>query len=97
MSINVAINDTNLHVRDINCLRHMLGVNENRHKNQWGLRNHFAATPEGDDYDSMQRLETHGYVVQGRSRYGMVFYHATRAGCVLVGLNQRQIENALGE
>ncbi len=97
MTSNVASNDTSLHVRDINCLRHMLGVGDSKPKRQWGLRNHFAATAEGDDFDSMQRLEKHGYVERGRERYGMVFFRATRKGCVLAGLTFRQIDNALGE
>lgn len=82
--------------RDMECLKHMLGIQSNIRKVMWGYRNRFCSAPGSDDYESMQRLESAGLVERGRNIGDMVTFHATQAGCEAVGLSKRQIANAMG-
>ena len=81
--------------RDIECLRAMLGIQRNIRQIMWGYRNRFCSTPGSDDYHSMLRLEGAGCVERGRVIGDMAVFHATRAGCRAVGLNERQLAKAL--
>lgn len=76
---------------DLDNLRHMLGIKQSRGRRDWGFRNYFNSTESGPDYESMKRLETMGFVVQGRRCY----WHATEAGCKAVGMNDKEIKRAL--
>jgi hypothetical protein len=74
-------------------LRHMLGIGKHIPKKDWGYRNYFAAGIV--DTESMERLVSIGYCIRGLKRYGCQYYHATRLGCVAVGLNKPGIKRAL--
>lgn len=76
-------------------LRHMLGAEPGRYrKNEWGFRNHYAASPGGSDYAELKTLETEGLVTQGRVSETLVFFHATEMGCRAIGMVKKQIERA---
>lgn len=70
---------------DVFRLRRMLGMD--CHRSLWGYRNWFAPMT-GDDVESMFRLENAGLVFIG------IYYHATIAGCRLVGLTATEIKRA---
>jgi hypothetical protein len=80
---------------DLSCLRHMVGASEGVPKRDHGYRNHFAAGSK-DQFESMERLLAAGFVVKGAESGDLVFYHATREGCVALGMNPKAIKNALG-
>ena len=76
-------------------LRHMLGAEPGRYrKNQWGFRNHYAASPTSKDHDELKAMEAKGLVFQGRASENMVFFHATETGCKAIGLTKAQIDRA---
>jgi len=81
---------------DLDRLRRMLGITPELKRGQWGYRNWYLVGDAGLDYESMNRMESLGFVfrrnVVGRSTY----FHATEDGCRLVGLRPRQIQNAMG-
>ena len=78
------MNDT---VKDMDNLRHMLGIGSHISKRDWGYRNHFDAG--ACDLPSMLRLKDLGLVEQaGR---GTVYY-ATEAGRAAVGLSETQYQ-----
>lgn len=77
---------------DLDKLRHMLGAVPGRQK-QWGFRNYFAA---GKGHEpAMRRLESAGFVVQGRAYNESFYFHATEEGCKAVGMNKAQIKRAM--
>jgi hypothetical protein len=78
---------------DLDNLRHMVGASSNIPKRQWGYRNHFAAGEK--DIDSMNRLETAGYVTKGKSYRNSFYYHATLKGCKAIGLSKAATKRAL--
>lgn len=78
-------------VADINNLRHMLGARLTDKKRDWGFRNYFNCGPTSSDYPSLERLLATGLVRRGHRDY----YHATEAGCKVVGLNAKQTQRAL--
>lgn len=72
-------------------LRHALGLNGSR---RTPYRRHFAAEPEGDDYQDLVALEAAGLVVRGKTStqtlaarlYGsLVFFYVTARGAAAVG------------
>ena len=71
-------------------LRHMLGVEPDRKKKDWGFRNYYACG--GSDEKSMRRLEVAGFVRQGRPYNESFYFHATEEGCKAVGMNATQIK-----
>jgi len=80
-------------------LRHALGAEPGRYpKKQWGFRNHYAIgkTP-CSDLDDLIALEKAGLVYRGIETETLIFFHATEAGCLAVGMGKQQIKNALGE
>lgn len=81
---------------DLNSLRHMLGVDARRYtQKQWGFRNYYASSVS--DEPAMRRLETAGFVRQGRPYDESFYFHATEEGCRAVGMNKAQIKRAMGE
>lgn len=82
---------------DLDNLRHMTGSDSRYKQRDWGFRNHYCANNSGSDYESMVRLEKMGCVIRSREESDMVFFHATEAGCQLIGFNPKQIKKALGD
>lgn len=80
---------------DLDNLRHMLGARSDNRKHDWGYRNHFCASTRGEDYESMVRLERHGFVKMGRRNLLNIYFHATEEGCKALGFNEKQINRAL--
>ena len=80
---------------DLDNLKHMTGCDPRYKKRQWGFRNHYCASKSGKDQESMQRLLSAGYVVQGVEQERSIFFHATEAGCKAIGMKPAQIRNAL--
>lgn len=83
---------------DVFRLRRMLGMDS--HRSLWGYRNRFAPGP--NDIASMERLEEAGLVMKGGVYKPALdpaeqahFYHATLAGCRLVGLTATEIKRAM--
>lgn len=79
--------------RDFENLNHMTGCQPRYPKKDWGFRNHFA--PGEKDIESMERLESAGFVIRGRKYYQTHFFHATKSGCEAIRMNPKQIKNAL--
>ncbi len=82
--------------KQMHILRHMLGVDSNRPPNRWGFRNHFVADPDGPDDKQLQTMLANGLVERGQDISGGRCYHATDAGCELVGLSPDRITVAMG-
>ncbi|MCK5505515.1 MAG: hypothetical protein KAJ10_10150 [Thermodesulfovibrionia bacterium] len=80
---------------DLNNIRHMTGSQSRYPRKQWGFRNHFCAGKNGQDFKSMQKLLSAGYVSQGIEQETSIFFHATKEGCEAVGMNKKQIQTAL--
>lgn len=78
---------------DYDNLKHMTGCSSRYMKKEWGFRNHFA--PGGKDVESMERLESAGYVVRGSRYHETNYFHATKEGCKAIGMSWFQIRNAL--
>jgi hypothetical protein len=76
-------------VGDLDNLRHMVGAASRTP----GFRNHFA--PGGKDVDSMLRLEAAGLVIRGRRYEETFFFHATEAGCKVIGMSAAATKRAL--
>ena len=72
---------------DMENLRHMLGISQRTPRNQWGYRNYYASSIS--DMPSMARLETAGLVRRGRPYEDAYYFHATKAGCLAVGLDAK--------
>jgi len=78
---------------DLDKLRHMLGVDSRKSQRQWGYRNYYASS-KGDE-PAMRRLQSAGFVRQGRQYEDSFYFHATEEGCKAVGLNAKQIKRAM--
>lgn len=77
-------------------LRHMLGAEEGWHpKRHWGYRNFWCASIGGKDYADLMEMAGKGLVIKGHSGEKTVYFHATEAGCKLIGLTQAQIARAM--
>lgn len=74
--------------KGINLLRKMTGSDNKLPRSQWGYRNYY--TPKGDETEVMERLEESGFVKRDSS----IFY-ATKNGCRVIGLNDKQTKRAL--
>lgn len=79
---------------DLDNLKHMLGMNYS--KKSWGFRNYYVSNIHSFDEDSMQKLLRMGYVTKSKQTTLFSYYHATEQGCIVAGLNKRQINKALG-
>lgn len=74
-------------------LRHALGMS--KHTSQRGWRNYFAAEPATPDYQAWEALEAANLARRGgQIPGGLVYFHATPAGCRLVGLSVKEIADA---
>jgi hypothetical protein len=82
--------------KDLDNLRHTLGVSIGRKKSSHGNRNYFAAG-KGEQTESMQRLLSEGLVVKGREDENLTYYHATKEGCEKIGLHKAAINRALNQ
>jgi hypothetical protein len=78
---------------DLKKLRHMLGATPQYKARDWGFRNYYT-TSGGEAMAALDRLVTLGYVSKGGSSERMHYYHATEAGCIAAGLNDKQIKRA---
>jgi len=58
-----------------------------------GFRNHFAAG--SDQIKDMENLKEKGLVIKGATGNGLTFYHATKLGCEMAGLNEKETARAL--
>jgi len=79
---------------DVDLVRHMLGATPRRPASHWGFRNHYVANRR--DLDAMQRLEAAGFVTAGAQLLQLRYFHATKDGCKLAGLNAARTREALG-
>ena len=81
---------------DINNLRHMLGAEPGRYKKaNWGFRNYYSTGGAGSTHERLLRMESLGLLVKRVASERTVFFHATEAGCLAVGLKKAQIRRAL--
>jgi hypothetical protein len=78
-------------LQDLENLRHMLGVRNDKARKHWCYRNHFNSSPECDHYASMQRLVAAGLAVEYRPDY----FSATLHGCTAIGLTTKETNKAL--
>lgn len=77
----------NATVEDMEKLRHMLGCDPQRNRKHWGFRNYYVAAPGLSDTPSLDRLVAAGLVVKVK----LSLYHATRDGCLAVGMTDAEI------
>lgn len=82
---------------DLNNIRHMTGAEARYNRKEWGFRNHFCAGEGSQNFLSMQKLLSAGYVTQGIKQEMSTFFHATKEGCEAIGMNKKQIQNTLGK
>lgn len=75
-------------------LQHMLGAVQQYPKSKWGWRNYFAAG-SGQQHEAMQRLVAAGLATAGRAANEMTYFHATRMGCKVAGLDGAGIKRAM--
>ncbi|MGJ9420438.1 hypothetical protein ACHAC9_22180 [Massilia sp. CMS3.1] len=80
-------------VDDIKKLRHMLGATDQYKARDYGFRNYYA-TSGGTARETMERLVAAGLATKGQSSASMTYYHATVAGCELIGFTKAQIKRA---
>jgi len=64
-------------------------------KKDWGYRNFYAARKDGSEVAEFRQLVSEGLVTEGRESGNIIFFHATEAGCRVVGLTDEQIKKAL--
>lgn len=83
-----------LEPEDLDILRFMLGVKQSP-RAHWGNRNTYLCNRR--DQPSMERLLAAGFVRAGEQILQLRYYHATKAGCKLAGLNGAAVRRALGE
>lgn len=86
---------TTITEEDVLTLRHMVGADAR--PSERGFRNYYAACRE--QAPVMARLVVQGLVVQSELPVvngGYVYFHATRLGCVVAGLDENMIKRALG-
>jgi len=79
---------------DLKMLRHTLGATPQYKPRDWGFRNYYA-TSGGPAMDALDRLVTLGYASKGESSERMHYYHATEAGMIAAGLNEKQMKRAM--
>jgi hypothetical protein len=84
---------TTLSKNEMHCLTHMLGSKSP------GSRNYFCSDLAGKDYETMKELEKKGLVKSSQPNKGLyrnsIFFYATEEGCRAIGLNSKQIKQAL--
>lgn len=78
----------------IDTLRHMVGAQKHIKKRNWGFRNHFCSTPGSDDDKMLAELAELALVIPG-ARGANNYWHCTREGCEVAGLNYAQQQRAL--
>lgn len=76
-------------VKDMEILRHMLGIGSHIPRSQHGFRNYFNAEPGHNDMPSLERLVERGLVKQNQLRPD--YWHATEDGAKVAGLDAKQI------
>ena len=89
-----AVNNDPIMPGDFAKLQHMLGAVRGKPKNRWGYRNYFAAG-SGQQHEAMQRLVAAGLAAAGRAANEMTYFHATRLGCKVAGLDGAGIKRAM--
>lgn len=99
-TIEEAVSEQTISYESIKLLRHMLGVNDGKPKSKWGFRNYFAAG--SGQLAAMEILVSQGLVRKGADSSsvkhltgGLTYFHATKAGCEIVGLNKSATTRAL--
>lgn len=80
--------------QDMKRLRHMLGATEMYSRSKWGFRNYFASSFGGETEESMRRLVKAGYATEGSHSNNMIYFHATKEGCIAAGLHKAAIKRA---
>lgn len=87
-------NRADLTAMQLSDMRHMLGMSER--KSRWGYRNYYAASANDPVAEqSFEQLISLGLLVRGRKGDGIVYYHCTKKGCEVAGLNKKQTERAI--
>jgi hypothetical protein len=81
---------------DAEKLAHTLGAVPERPKSKWGFRNYYCASNSGSSFNAMQRLVAAGFAEVGHIAGTQTYFHATKDGCKLVGLNAARTREALG-
>ena len=76
-------------------LQHMLGAVPERRKYHWGLRNYYCANISGAAREAMQRLVDAGLAMAGHESETQTYFHATRLGCKVAGLDGAGIKRAI--
>lgn len=81
---------------DLIKLHHMLGAANPFPRSKWGWRNFYCVNCTEQD-EAMQRLVAAGLAAIGYAGARMCehYFHATRLGCKVVGLNAACIKNAM--
>lgn len=75
--------------KEIELMRHALGIYGCTKRSNWGFRNHFCADSGTQDDLILQSLARRGFVrCNARPRTGMNFYQCTVAGCSAAGLGK---------
>jgi len=75
-------------------LQHMTGSDSRYPKADWGYRNYFCSCKTGENFESMKRLESAGFVMQGSSSVNSIYFHATELGLKELGFNKKQMDKA---
>jgi len=81
--------------KNVDLLRHMLGVDPRTNQKHWGYRNYFAAGE--DSVPECNALVSEGLAVCDFERYGLVYFSATKAGMEVAGLSPRKINVLMAE
>ncbi len=85
------MSDTEQLIQDLENLRHMLGVRNDKPRKQWCYRNYFNSSPGCDHYPSMQRLVAMGFAFEYRPDY----FRGTLHGCMAIGLTAKETHKAI--
>ncbi|RFP32438.1 hypothetical protein [Duganella sp. BJB476] len=83
-----------LHEGDIEKLKHALGATSHRPQSKWGFRNYYCAGRGGAAEEAMRRLVAAGFMCAGHEGENQAYFHATKAGCKLAGLNSAGVRRA---
>jgi hypothetical protein len=84
-----------LQAGDIDKLKHTVGAVQHRPKRTWGLRNYYCAGRGGASEESMRRMVAAGFISAGYESDEQAYFHATKAGCKLAGLDAAGVRRAL--
>jgi hypothetical protein len=84
-----------LHPGDIDKLKHALGANSRYPQSKWGFRNYYCAARGGASEEAMRRMVAAGFMTAGYESETQAYFHATKAGCKLAGLNSAGVRRAL--